>query len=504
MSIIGLRATPQQLPDQRQPPPRDSWTTFFLRPTGVRTVNQALETDTAFSITPVPSSGPPTPIPVGKALESNIARPMTAAKGVAAPPAVAQRVALARYTLEVSWEAHAEGAFVIGTSTVGGTDTLALSPFDVTFTGTYDNLSAMFRGATIRRGRDDLRTFLVRGEARISVRDVTGLLNPENAAGPLYGILSSHYQRVRLRGFAPSGAMHPLFYGFLDRIEWNPLRRDSGAGSAVLVCKDLLLWLSEARPIIAATGTTTTGAAIGKVLDALGLIDPAGRSLATGDTIFDFSADGSKTGLELIGELLQAERGTFFVDAAGVAVYEDRISRTLRESSAVISHQMSSAVPAIDHSRARNRVRVKRTQTGYVATSIDQASRTVIGDRDLEDIETPYLSADTQADALASFILAELGSPREPLRDVEIDNRTEALLVQCLARELGDVVTVAAAGAEIALSDYVIESLEHRIDPRRHSHSIRWQLSKHEIITPFRIGTSVIVAEGAQGDVLVY
>lgn len=504
MGIIGFRRRFEKLPDQHQPDPLGSRSTFFLGPRGIRTIGQAQEMDTALPIVATPGGGAGPVRTIAQALEADTAQVMKMVKG--APPAVSapNRSALATYTLEVAWSAHARGAFVIGSSTIAGPDVLTTSPFDVSFTGVYDNISSLFRGGKITRGRNDERTRIVEGRANITVRDPTGLLNPENAAGPLFSLLGALYQSVRLRGRSPSGTTFPIYYGYIERIEWKPLRRSPGAGIATLICRDLLLWLSEARPVIASTGPTTSGAAIGLMLDAVGLIDPTARSLGTGDIIPNFSTDGSKSVLQLIGELLQAERGVFYVNAAGVAVYEDRLTRTLRDPVAVIAHEMRAAIPTVDHSRLRNRVRVKRTQNGYIATATNDTLRQLIGDRDLEDIETPYLASDGLADSLAGQLLAQLSTPVEPLRDLTIDNRTEALLTQCLAREFGDVVTLSAAGASIVASDYLIESLEHSIDPRRGSHSVKWLLSKHGAISPFVIGESVLVAEGADGDVLVY
>lgn len=440
---------------------------------------------------------------VGQATETAFARPITAVKG-APPPSVAHRAVLARYTLEVAWEAQATGVFTIGVSAIDSGDGLGVSPFDVTFTGPYDNLTAGFRGARVRRGRSDRQTFVMQGSAQIIVRDPAGLLNPENTSSPIQTLLSSRYQPGRLRGYMPDGTAFPLFYGFLEKIDWQPLRRHSRAGNAILDFKDLLVWLAEARPVIDATGTTTTGQAIGKILDAVGWVDPAGRALAAGDVIPDFSADGTVSALDLINALLEAERGIFYIDGAGVATYVDRLDRQLKAPVASIADDMSGAVPAVDRGLIRNRVRVKRTQNDYVAVATDPTSKTIIGDRDLEQIDTPYLTADSQADALAGHLLAQLVDPVTPLRDLSIDNRTLDQLHQCLARELGDVVIVTAAAADIAGSPYLIEQLEHRISPAAGAHETVWLMSQRKAISPFRIGLSQLVATGAAGDVLVY
>lgn len=429
----------------------------------------------------------------------------TQGSGGLAPPSSPNKAAVARYTLEVAWSAQAEGVFTIGVSTIGGTDGFGVSIFDTSFTGPNDDLSALLRKADVRRGKESAVEFVVRGEAVMTLRDKNGLLNRENASSPIADLIEGRYQPGRLRGYLPDGTVLPLFYGFLEKIEWTPDIRTPGAGYATLAFKDLLLWLDEARPIIASTGLTTTGAAIGKVLDAIGWTEPSARSLGVGDVIPDFSADGQKTALELIAELLQTERGIFYVNGAGVAVYQDRLTRQVKSSIATIADEMKAAVPSVDHSRLRNRVRVRRTQNNYVATAIDESLQTLIGARDLEEIDTPYLTSDTSADNLAGYILRNLAGAVSPLRDLKIDNRTLELLTQCLSRELGDVVTLSAAGADIVLSDYLIERLEHRVDLPRHRHETTWLLSQHEEISPFLVGSSQLVASDiSPGDVLVY
>ncbi|HLB03870.1 MAG TPA: hypothetical protein VJK66_02525 [Gaiellaceae bacterium] len=414
-------------------------------------------------------------------------------------------VARARYTLEIAWTVYAKDAFILGTSTIGGTHKLAVSIFDVVFSGTYDDLSEGLRSATVNRGRDSTRQFVIAGEATIRVFDAEGLMNPENASSPLQTYLVDRYQPVRLRAYDPSAPAAPVgvFYGFLEKITWTPSRRKAGAGEARLLCKDLLTWLGDARPVISATGATTTGSAIGKILDSIGWVDPMGRDLDVGDAIPDFSADGTKSAVLLIEELLIAERGIFFVSGDGAAIYQDRLARTSATSSATISNTMRALHPGVDRSRLRNRVRVKRTQTGYIATAADANSKALIGDRDLEEIETPYLPSNTQADGLAAYVLSRVKSAIPPIRSFAIDNRTQALLTQCLVRELGEVVTLTAPAADVASAQYMIESLEQRIDSRRGSHETTWLLSQHTVITPFRIGTSQLVS-AAPGHVLVY
>lgn len=290
------------------------------------------------------------------------------------------------------------------------------------------------------------------------------------------------------------GVTYPLFYGWTDEFDWEPEGR---RGVTRLRCVDLLGWLDKIKPVIAATGPTTTGAAIGKILDYAGWTEPGSRSLAVGDSIPDFTADGSKTGLELVKELLEAEQGILYVSGASKAVYESRHSRAARTSVATITDQMRHVAPGVDFKRVRNVVKVVRTQNGYTATATDAVSIDRVGERAHPTITTPYLGSDTQADGLAAHVLAKVVRPRAPLRAFEIDNRTTALLTQVLARELLDRVTLSEAEGG-STGDWHIEKVRHEIETgRRYRHSARWLLSEATAQAPFQIGVSLISAAGA-------
>lgn len=349
-------------------------------------------------------------------------------------------IAKAALFLEVNWTAFAKGIFRIGTSQIGMTDTLGVSPADPRWSGTYTAIGTRLREASWSRGRSDDLSAMESGAATFTVDDDAGDFNPSNASSPLAGLLEDRLHPVRF-GATYSGGTVGLFSGFVRRIRTVPGRRRS---FATFECVDLFYWLEDAKPIIASTGITTTGAAIGKILDAIGWLDPAGRSLAEGDTIPDFAADGTSSGLDLIRELLEAERGLFYINGSGVAVYESRHTRSLRSSSATISDVMRAVNPGVDADRVANIVVVERSG-GTPATSTDEESRRRFGDKELAQITTPYLTTDDQASSLGLHILGQTSAPRPPLRDLTIDSRTAELLEQVLERELVDVVTVSEA-----------------------------------------------------------
>lgn len=421
------------------------------------------------------------------------------------PPPVgelaANFVARASYSLEVAWDAYSTGIFTFDVSEFDGTDTLGVSPFDFRFTGENDDLSAMFDGGDVTRGEANAAVggSAAAGSATFELRDPDGLCNPDNALSPLAGMLADRLHPVRLRSKFDD-VWHGIYFGWVRRSVWEPQGR---RGVSRLECVDLFWWLERAEPVITATGITTTGAAIGRILDAIGWTDPALRDLADGDTIPDFSSDGKKNALQLIRDLLETERGVFYINGDGVATYRDRASRALVGSVSIsgfaagtIQNTMRAISPGVDFENAVTRVTVNRTQTAFQAVAVDDDAQRKIGFSDLS-IDTPYLLSDTQATDLATWLLSQLKTAQQPLYDLTIDNRDASLLDQILNREIGDRITVSAVRGNTLLDGY-IDQLTHRITRTRHTGA--WTLSRATIGTAFTFDVSEFDGE----DVLVY
>lgn len=404
-------------------------------------------------------------------------------------------VARARYNGWVSWGAYNVGLLSIGFSTISGTDVFGVSPLDAAFGGTYDDISSKIAGWNIHRGRSNNLDTMLAGSADVDVRDPDGLFNPDNPTSPLYGQLDDRLHPIKLTAtFA--GVTYGRFYGWVRRFHWEPRGRK---GVTRLECIDLFYRLELANPIIASTGPTTTGAAIGKILDAIGVTDMGMRDLDTGDAIPDFSADGTKTGLQLIQELLEAERGVFFIAGTGKATYRSRLSRLTKTSQYTFVDVFAGGAPGVDWDQAFSRITVKRTQDGYTATAYDSAIVPKVGYKDMPTIETPYLASDAQADSLATWILSQNVSPKPPMRDFTIDNREAALLTQALTRELVDRITVSASRGGTA-ADYHVDAIDETVDGATGRHSTRWLLSRTTEVSAFAIGASTIGGT----DVFVY
>jgi hypothetical protein len=263
-----------------------------------------------------------------------------------------------------------------------------------------------------------------------------------------------------------------------------------------------------------ATASTTSGARIGQMLDAIDFNDPTLRrggiqtdgtrnsSLDTGDTITVSSADGSKSALELIEELLEAERGVFYIAGDGSATYEERDSRAHRTSSSVtITDAAIRSNPGFQLDKLINRQTVSRTDpatgnaTGEPQTASNAISIALYGVSSGPAISSQYLTSDAQAISLASYIV-NLRSDFETPVVVELDGGDATALTQQLVRELQDRVTVNDTVAGTS-GDYIVEAIEHEISEGGNRFITRLTLSKYG-------PAAIVFAEDAASSPIVF
>lgn len=339
----------------------------------------------------------------------------------------------------------------------------------------------------ITRGRDDDLAVTQAGKCTVRLYDKTGKYSAVNAASPL-----SPHLRPRLLGRVIATYLtvaYPRFYGFLERCETNP---DYGTKLGTMEFADLFTRLGVVQPVIAATGPTTTGAAIGKILDWLGWTDPTLRDLDAGDTIPDFSADGTATGLALIQALLDAERGQVYVNGAGVLVYENRQARSqgARTTSQATIATMAAVAPGTDIATVKNTATVTATG-GLPQTYTDSASATEFDPLPFGAITSPYLTSDAQALSLGTYMVSRRKDPLPTARRLGLDSTVAGVIIPMLARDIGDRVTVTSAITGLT-GDYHIEKIHEVVDTAALSATNDWTLSQRRTVTPLLIGRPAI------------
>lgn len=359
----------------------------------------------------------------------------------------------ATVTVEIAWTGQQTGLFLIDTSLLDGSDVLA-GAFGQ---NVFDSITSDVKSVQISRGRRNDLTSFEQGRCVLSLKDPNGKYNPENASSPLHIYLDTHRPvRVYASHF---GSDYDLFNGFISRIEHNPER---SAQESTIEAVDFYEWLNAAKPTIGATGETTVGEIIGLLLDAVQWTDPSMRDLDTGKVVPDFSADGTRSALAIIQELLSIDLGMFFIDGSGVAAYIEGEQRWAKKAvdDTFDGTEVSKARPGIDKALLINRQTVTKTGgTAQLATANDGKPY-----YDGAPITSSFLASDTQAMSLALMIVALRMRGRPPTRNTVVWNRSDSLITKQLTREIGDRVTFSESlgGTDV---EATIEGLAHELVP---------------------------------------
>jgi hypothetical protein len=402
----------------------------------------------------------------------------------------------------------------------------------------YQNVSAYAMGFSVRRGRQyELDTIQA---STLTIRFANGdrRFDPSYTHSPYYPYVLP-MRKIRVSATWQSVTYY-LFTGYIER--W-PLSWEAPKWGAVdVVATDGLAALSQAslsgdfaeeltgaritEILTAAAWSNSTPAAGFWTLDTstLGttttlsygvsatLIDD-GQSLVQAATIPD---DGSETALAHIQEIADAERGVFFIDGQGRAVFHDRSHRFNLASSVTFADSAFSStrlpyqdlVPDFDVTRIVNEVKVTRTG-GVTQTASDGQSIQAFLRRTLS--LTPPLTTDTEALVQAQFELALR-------KDAEL--RFDKLTVMpagytstwphALGRELGDKITVehttgasSAITAETLSQTCFIEAIDHTVGADFAKWETSFQLSPASHFEQFFVlGTAAL--DSATSAVLVY
>ncbi len=285
--------------------------------------------------------------------------------------------------------AAGSGFFILDSSLLDSADKLG---YDAAFGGGFSEVTDdVDEDVQVVFGSDDLAAGMQAATCDFALTrpDDTGYWNPRNQSSPVNSQPPGFVEMRPVRVTVTNGIQtYGLFYGFIRNAHF-----DAATGVCQVHCEDLLLWLSRAYPVIAATGPTTTGAAVGLLLDAIGW-DVSLRDLDDGDAIPSFSADGSKSGVELLQELLEAERGSVYVEpTSGAFVYGDRHYPGSQDPIATLTNQLVDAAADLDLDRITTRVSV--TRTGGVEQAVtDTEAEQQYGRGGKIEINTPYLVSD--------------------------------------------------------------------------------------------------------------
>lgn len=217
-----------------------------------------------------------------------------------------------------------------------------------------------------------------------------------------------------------------------------------------------------------------SGTRISRILDAAGFPPSADRSIDTGQSVLAREAL-SGDALSLLTETARSERGIFFFDRFGKAVFHDR-HRRLKSPYLTPVATFGDAAGELgyvgiggdfDVSSVRNRVSLtplnKRKQTAEDATSVSTYGARVID-------EEVKLTSEAEALDQATYLVATYKEPLLRFDELRVrgDSDPSALWPKILPLELGDRVTVKRrpqnVGSAISVDQHV-EGISHRISP---------------------------------------
>lgn len=389
----------------------------------------------------------------------------------------------------------------------------------------YQDISSRVLSVSIKRGRQYELDTIQPSTLTLRLDNGDRALDPTYTGSPYYpNVLPMRPVRVSA---VYSGTTYYLFTGFVER--W-PISWDAPAwGSATLSGIDGMSTL-EAAVVTGSFILETTGARISEVLTAASwAVAPAVSSgtywiLDTGKldtttrlsynpptTIIDTGRSliqaatlpAGTTALSHIQAMAAAERGIFFIDGQGRAVFHDRAHRfnTTNVGTFVDAASTPSGIyykdltPDLDTARVFNDVTVTATPGGTAQNAIDAISQTRYLRRSM--VLTPPLTTDRDALDQASFELALRKDARLRFQQLVIKPQgQDAAWPHALGREISDKIMVQRSPAtpkqystEQINQPCFIESIQHDINPGEWTTT--FQLSPADLYTGwFTLGTA--------------
>lgn len=360
-------------------------------------------------------------------------------------------------------------------STFGEGDRFS-NPLVVDFTDPAVDTIAGVESINIKRGRDDNLEAFGMGTCSIVINDPTGRYNPANEAGVLYGKLRPMRQ-VQVQATL-SGQTVSLFRGYIRNIDY---RAELMHSTATLTVSDLFLYMNRVKPSFVNQGRdTTTGEAFSQMLSAALWDTTILTSLQTGDVIpspgvSNTTAEARETALGIVQNLMEIERGDFYISSNGTVTFKQRNDKATRLTSATFNNVSGYAVASSDIERVKNKAAVARATGNPVVPYVtsewsDGTSIANYGQQDFSTIQSPYLYDSTQALALAQWLVSQRASPLVVFRAIELTARAlqSAGALYALLTELSDRISVANTSIGSSAIGYFVEGIEHSITPGNH------------------------------------
>jgi hypothetical protein len=208
-------------------------------------------------------------------------------------------------------------AFIIGQGVLG---TNILSNSEVLIV----DVSNQVDGVTTRRGRNAEADQFQTGTCTMRIVDQNGDFNPQNLSGPYAGLLDP-MRKLQITA-TYNGVTYPIFSGFITGYQTiTPQESNDNVTFTTINAVDAFR-LAQNAQISTVAGTSAgqlSGARINNILDAISW--PATmRDIDAGQTTMQADPGTARTALAACQTVSTSEYGSFYVDATGSFVFQDR------------------------------------------------------------------------------------------------------------------------------------------------------------------------------------
>lgn len=333
--------------------------------------------------------------------------------------------------------------------------------------------AALVKAISTRRGRSNELSQFDAGTATVLFDNADGRFSPNETSGPYYPNIKPAL-KVNIRA-SHGGTDYDLFTGFVET--WRPRHQGPMPTDEVEVGLVDGFKLLNLKLLNAAYGQQLSGDRVDQVLSTVGW-PAADRLVAAGQAEIQASTLVDTSGLTHILTVQQSEVGVFYIDGAGNAVWQDRVTRY---AAPYITSQMTFAdnpgggeFPyqevefSYDDANLYNEVRLTRTG-GTQQVITDATSITEYGPRTLKRDGLLAINDPTVND-MAQYLNFRYKDPHLRVEAIRyVYGGDDTIWPELLDREISDRVTVQLSYADYDEDSY-IERVEHEIEV-----GLRWE-----------------------------
>jgi hypothetical protein len=185
------------------------------------------------------------------------------------------------------------------------------------------DVSNQVDGITTTRGRNAQADLFQTGTLTLRIVDQNGDFNPQNAAGPYYGLLTP-LRKVQITG-TYAGIEYPMFSGFITSYTTTTPKMATDVVYTTITAVDAfrLFQNSQISTVTLAEAGDNAGERVNAILDEIAW-PPSMREIEYGTTIMQADPGNARTALAAMQTATTSEYGAIYVDARGSLTLKDR------------------------------------------------------------------------------------------------------------------------------------------------------------------------------------